>query len=610
MGEVPHQRAHDLDVLALDVGGPRAAPTSASVRSRPSARASVRGGEAISFEGTERSSYGGAAGGALCATPRRPRAPTPCARRSASRAAGRRARSGRTRAARARSPARGSGGPSCRRARCRRRRCPSTWSRRDGGSSAPAWTSISVPWPHAGKLGGAPDGPRATSSQTAPCSATLAARSVRTATMLVRSAASARPSAARKLLDVVRDLVAEAEQRGGVREVEPVRGGDVLDVLLALAAHRQEVEDPAAVVVQQHDRELEARAGAAASSPPRSWISATSPMRSTAGPSAAAAHTEGGRDGPVDPVRAAVGEHARRRLAAPGRTSRRRAPASRTRRRSSRPAGSADAELGGDPRLAQARRARAPVRSPPRRRGRRGASAPARRLAARLHPAADRRRASCRGSAARIVATAPAGSCQAPSGSKRELQGVVEPVQPAAQRLGGGEVADAEHEARARARRPTRRRAAARRSGRSRPAPRRAPDSGSASSGIAAQLGEAGQRGGRAAGRARRGRPRSPRAGAPAAPSRRRVDQRRRRLGGDRGPRDPRAPAVAAAGSSSGSGASSTSGSRRRSSGARGRGGPSSAVQYARQASWRSQRSRSGVAGWSSTSRYHLAALP
>jgi hypothetical protein len=63
-------------------------------------------------------------------------------------------------------------------------------------------------------------------------------------------------------------------------------------------------------------------------------------------------------------------------------------------------------------------------------------------------------------------------------------------------------------------------------------------------------------------------------------------------------------------GSSAVSGASSTSGSRSEKFRCTGPGRPSSAVQYARQASWRSQRMRSAVAGWSSTSKNHLAALP
>ena len=51
-----------------------------------------------------------------------------------------------------------------------------------------------------------------------------------------------------------------------------------------------------------------------------------------------------------------------------------------------------------------------------------------------------------RGSAPTIVATAPAGSCQACSGSKATWIASAEAVQPLAQRLGGRQVADAQHE--------------------------------------------------------------------------------------------------------------------------------------------------------------------
>ena len=51
--------------------------------------------------------------------------------------------------------------------------------------------------------------------------------------------------------------VVQAIERGRLGEVQPVRGGHVLLEHVALAAHRQEVEDPAAVVVEDHDREVE-----------------------------------------------------------------------------------------------------------------------------------------------------------------------------------------------------------------------------------------------------------------------------------------------------------------------------------------------------------------
>ncbi len=56
--------------------------------------------------------------------------------------------------------------------------------------------------------------------------------------------------------------------------------------------------------------------------------------------------------------------------------------------------------------------------------------------------------------------------------------------------------------------------------------------------------------------------------------------------------------------------ASGTSGSRKAKFRCTGPGRPSTAVQNARQASWRSQRTRAGDAGWSSTSKNHFAAAP
>src|ERR1039457_1392689 len=56
-----------------------------------------------------------------------------------------------------------------------------------------------------------------------------------------------------QLVRVPGALIAAAVKRGGVGEVQTVRRGDVLLEGLALAGDRQEVEDPAAVVVEQHD---------------------------------------------------------------------------------------------------------------------------------------------------------------------------------------------------------------------------------------------------------------------------------------------------------------------------------------------------------------------
>ena len=184
-------------------------------------------------------------------------------------------------------------------------------------------------------------------------------------------------------------------------------------------------------------------------------------------PARGGADAERGRDRPVDPVRAAVGEHAERRLAD---GEERLDVAHRHRggddeRRLGR---QQRAELGGDARLVEPgrpdRRARSPAPPRGRRRARRRASSCPCACAAASWPA---RRASCAGRRRRSSPTAPAGSCQARLGVEADLQRV-EPRQPRAQRLGGRQVADAQHEVRARAR-PAPRRAAARRSGRSPP---------------------------------------------------------------------------------------------------------------------------------------------
>ena len=175
----------------------------------------------------------------------------------------------------------------------------------------------------------------------------------------------------------------------------------------------------------------------AASRPPTSWASATSPISSTVGPGAGGRDAERGRDGAVDAVGAAVGEHPRRRRRGRGRTSRRRAPASRRRRRASR-------------RPAAARRARRPRAA---RRGRRasGAIAPAAARSARRQPSSQPR--SLRGfsgaSTARVGgddrADAPRRVLPRGLGVEGDLERV-EAVQPLAQRLGGREVAEAQDE--------------------------------------------------------------------------------------------------------------------------------------------------------------------
>ena len=219
-------------------------------------------------------------------------------------------------------------------------------------------------------------------------------------------------------LDVRGALPADAVERRGVREVEPVRGRDVLDERLALRGGRAGSGRSRRRRCRSARSRASARAAMAASRPPTSCASATSPISSTAGPARGGADAERGRDGPVDPVRAAVGEHPERRLA--DREERldvahrhrggddqrrlRRAAACRARRRRAARSG---------PPARRPRRSPAPPRG--RRRARRRASSCPCACAAASWPA---RRASCAGRRRRSCPTAPAGSCQALSGSK------------------------------------------------------------------------------------------------------------------------------------------------------------------------------------------------
>ena len=269
--------------------------------------------------------------------------------------------------------------------------------------------------------------------------------------------------------------------------------------------------------------------------------------------------------------------------------------------------GSAAPSSRGDPRLGQPGGAESARAIAPRRR--RSARVPALEpaaVAARFSrsPSASSARAGRRRGSSRRRRPGPA---RRPRGRSATCSASSRPREPAAQRLGGRQVADAEDEVGRVRGGPARGRAAARRSGRSRPgrggrrtAGRRAAGSRPAAAKPASAA--------PAPGRARRGRRRSPRAGAPASSSRAPSTS----AGGGSAAiggrvthgRPPARPPV----SSSGSGSSSTSGSRSAKFRCTGPGRPSSAVQTARQASWRSQRSRSGVAGASSTSRNHLAA--
>jgi predicted MFS family arabinose efflux permease len=113
--------------------------------------------------------------------------------------------------------------------------------------------------------------------------------------------------------EVLDPLVIAPIERGRVGEVEAVRGGDVLLEGVGLACDRQEVEDAPAVVVDEDDRQVE-------SQPPRGEQPADvvrerdisdQEHRALLG-RGRRGDAERGRHGAVDPVRASVGEHARR----------------------------------------------------------------------------------------------------------------------------------------------------------------------------------------------------------------------------------------------------------------------------------------------------------
>ena len=286
-----------------------------------------------------------------------------------------------------------------------------------------------------------------------------------------------------EVLGVVDALVAAAVERGGVREVEAVRRGDVLLEVVALAAtgrkwkipppsllsstivsvrpSRRRGEQAADVVGQrdvadqQHDRAV----GAAAATPNAVETVPSIPLAPRL------ASTRGGR------------------LARPGRTSRRRAPASRRRRRAVASAGSATPSSAAtrgslSPSRASAsrsRRARGAVGARARRR-----ATPARALA--RAPIGVERRARVGGD---DRADAPRRVLPRGLGVERDLERV-EAGEPRAQRLGGRQVADAQHEV-GRVRGGEAGVAQQRVVVGDRGGPRRAPDSGSASSGMPAR---------------------------------------------------------------------------------------------------------------------------
>ena len=253
-----------------------------------------------------------------------------------------------------------------------------------------------------------------TDSHTRRWSSTFSARSVRTQTIVDRSAASARPSAARNVSTSCARSHAEPVQRGGVREVEPVRRRHVRLELRPRARDRQEVEDPAAVVVDQHDHQP--RAHPRRGQQPADVVR----QRDVAGqqhhrPARGERDAERGRDRAVDPVRAAVGEHAER-LRADGEERLHVADRHRGRDDQHRGRRQRGAQLGGDPRLGQPR---GPHRRGDRARRRAVGRAPVVEPASTggARPSSPAPRPAPAGRAAITVPTTPDGSCQAPSGS-------------------------------------------------------------------------------------------------------------------------------------------------------------------------------------------------
>ena len=262
-----------------------------------------------------------------------------------------------------------------------------------------------------------------------------------------------------------------------------------------------------------------------------SWISATSPMRRTTGPSSTAAHPKAVETVPSIPLapRLASTRGGCSRAGKNVSTSRTGIEDATTTVASG---GSSDAQLGGDPRFAQSGGGE---RAGDRRGGRRSARVPAVEpvaVGAALHLGGDRveRRARVgredrRDGAGRVLPGV--------LGVEADLQRVVEAVQPAPQRLGGGEVADAQHEVGRVRGRPlgvAQQRVVVR-------------DRGRAAAGAGQRVGE--QRDRRPSRRSRRARRagRGSRSARPATMHRaraglrsrpERLDQRRRRLGGDR----------------------------------------------------------------------------
>ena len=316
-----------------------------------------------------------------------------------------------------------------------------------------------------------------------------------------------------------------------------------------LAGHREEVEDPAAVVVEQRRSSAAGRAGG----PPagRRCRGRARRRRSAARPAlAGGGRAERARDGAVDPVGAAVGEDARAVLVA-GRNSSTSRIGIEEATNSVAPRSSHSPEAAGDERLGQplAERGGDRLRRPRRRRRATRPASPDRRGSPRRRSGPRAARAS--GARTRRPTTL-SGSCHAAVGVDRDLGGV-EPGQPGAQRLGGRQVAGADHELGPVRVRRTPGRAAAGRSGRSPPGRAARPTAGRPAPGS----------------RPRAAKPASFGTGGRVALTRRRRSRPARTGGGRSSGTLSTAASIATYGrpsarpvSSSGSGSSSTSGSR------------------------------------------------
>ena len=265
---------------------------------------------------------------------------------------------------------------------------------------------------------------------------------------------------------------------------------------------RQEVEDPAAVVVDQHDHELQSQ--------PRRGEQPADVVRQ--GDVADQQHDRAARRRRRrrTPWRPSRRSRSRRGSTARGAASGRAGKNVSTSRIGIEEATTSVASSGSrDPSSAATRGSfsSGPERRGDRRRRRRGRRAcqPSSHAGRALAAAARERLEHRARVGATIVPTAPAGSCHAVSGSKRDLQRVPSPASHARSGLDVGRSPTRSTSSGASAA-PTRRRAAARRSARSRPARGARPTAARPAAAARPRSANAGERRRRAAGRARRGR--------------------------------------------------------------------------------------------------------